>query len=156
MCRCESGWSPQFRWAEVDRLSSTIRRRTVRGESLGGPGLIPGMECLRSITPLAHPILRNFTETSPQTTASGRRHLLRRGYSRSSTAIERPDSSGKCEFDSHRERQFRRAVEFGLSVKSARMSGFKSRPSRQMAGFPTRSLSVINQGRAAVLWLSNW
>ena len=23
MCRCESGWSPQFRWAEVDRLSST-------------------------------------------------------------------------------------------------------------------------------------
>ena len=41
-------------------------------------------------------------------------------------------------FDSHRERQFRRAVEFGLSVKSERMSGFKSRPSRQMAGFPTR------------------
>ncbi len=26
----------------------------VRGESLGGPGSIPGMECLRSIMPLAH------------------------------------------------------------------------------------------------------
>ncbi len=32
--------------------------RTVRGESLGGPGSIPGMECLRSITPLAHRIGR--------------------------------------------------------------------------------------------------
>ena len=48
-----------LRWAEVDRLSSTIRRAYVRGASLGGPGSIPGMECLRSITPLAHPILRN-------------------------------------------------------------------------------------------------
>ena len=47
-------------------------------------------------------------------------------------------TSGKCGFDSHRARHFRRAVEFGLSVKSERMSGFKSRPSRQMAGFPTR------------------
>ena len=28
--------------------------RTVRGESLGGPGSIPGMECLRSITSLVH------------------------------------------------------------------------------------------------------
>src|SRR6267378_4214011 len=43
-----------FRWAEDDRLSSTIGGRTVRGESLGGPGSIPGMECLRSITSLVH------------------------------------------------------------------------------------------------------
>ena len=64
--------------------------------------------------------------------------------------------SGRRGFDSHRERQFRRAVEFGLSVKRATASGFKSRPSRQMAGFPTRLSSVINQGRAAVLRLSNW
>ena len=28
--------------------------RTVRGESLGGPGSIPGMECLHSITLLVH------------------------------------------------------------------------------------------------------
>ena len=41
--------------------------RTVRGESLGGPGSIPGMECLRSITSLAHLILRNVIKTFPQT-----------------------------------------------------------------------------------------
>ena len=52
-------------------------------------------------------------------------------------------TSGKCGFDSHRARHFRRAVEFGLSVKSERTSGFKSRLSRQMAGFPARLLSVI-------------
>ena len=43
-----------LRWAEDDRLSSTIGGRTVRGESLGGPGSIPGMECLRSITSFVH------------------------------------------------------------------------------------------------------
>src|SRR5438874_5698262 len=37
---------------------------------------------------------------------------------------------------------FRRAVEFGLSAKRETASGFKSRPSRQMAGFPSRLLSV--------------
>src|SRR6516162_3565989 len=37
----------------------------------------------------------------------------------------------------------RRAVEFGLSVKSERMSGFEPRASRNMAGFPAPSLSVV-------------
>lgn len=60
----------------------------------------------------------------------------------SSTAIERPDASGGYEFDAHRECQFRRAVEFGLSDKRETASGFDPRPSRQMAGFPTRPLSV--------------
>ena len=55
-----------------------------------------------------------------------------RGYSRSSTAIEYPRPLGRRGFDSHRERQFRRAVEFGLSVKSERMSGFKPRAIRQL------------------------
>jgi len=65
------------------------------------------------------------------------------GYSRSSTAIEHTDVSGRRGFDSHRERQFRRAVEFGLSAKRETASGFKSCPSRQMAGFPSRLLSVV-------------
>src|SRR5512137_3052878 len=38
---------------------------------------------------------------------------------------------GKCGFDSDRECQFRRAVEYGLSVKREIASGFKPRPSRQ-------------------------
>ena len=29
MCRCESGWSPHFRWAEVDRLSSAKAKEGV-------------------------------------------------------------------------------------------------------------------------------
>jgi hypothetical protein len=61
-------------------------------KNLGGPGSIPGMECLRSITPLAHLILRNASGRFCKQTASVRRHSLLRGYSRSSTAIERPDS----------------------------------------------------------------
>ena len=47
------------------------------------------------------------------------------GYSRSSTAIERPKQFGERGFDSHRERHFRRAVEFGLSVKRETASGFE-------------------------------
>src|SRR5512135_3534210 len=38
---------------------------------------------------------------------------------------------GRCGFDSHRECQFRRAVEHGLSVKREIASGFEPRPSRQ-------------------------
>ena len=63
----------------------------MRGESLGGPGSIPGMECLRSITPLAHlnfPRARHMLSSGQ--TASGIRKGAR--YSRSSTARERPDS----------------------------------------------------------------
>jgi len=47
----------------------------------------------------------------------------------------------------------RRAAEFGLSVKSriCGTSGFKSRPSRQSAGFPARSLSVAVFRRVAGL-----
>jgi hypothetical protein len=41
-------------------------------------------------------------------------------------------------------RVFRRAVESGLSEQRETASGFKSRPSRQMAGFPTRLLSVAS------------
>jgi len=39
----------------------------VLGESSFAPGSIPGMECLRSITPLAHLILRNANSEHPQT-----------------------------------------------------------------------------------------
>ena len=51
--------------------------------------------------------------------------VLPRGQSRSSTAIEHPKQFGRCGFDSHRARYFRRAVEFGLSVKRATASGFE-------------------------------
>ena len=54
------------------------------------------------------------------------------GPPRSSTATERPDASGKRGFDSHRERQFRRAVEFGLSAKRATASGFEPRAIRRL------------------------
>ena len=46
---------------------------------------------------------------------------------------------------------FRRAVEFGLSVKRATASRFKSWPSRQMAGCPGRLLSVATFRRVAGL-----
>ena len=64
------------------------------GESSIAPGSIPGMECLRSITPLAHLPLPKRDVTLPS--AQNRvRELCKKlapfvGYSRSSTAIERP------------------------------------------------------------------
>jgi len=42
---------------------------------------------------------------------------------------------------------------YRLSEKSR--AGSNPAPAAIMAGFPSRLLSVINQGRAAVLWLSN-
>src|ERR1041385_8041495 len=53
--------------------------------------------------------------------------VLVRGQSRSSTAIEYPNRFGRRGFDSHRARNFRRAVEFGLSVKRETASAFKPR-----------------------------
>ena len=91
-----------------------------------------------STSPLAHPTLPKWQQNRIRDLLSQLAWI--RGQSRSSTATERPDTSGKCGFDAHRARQFRRAVECGLSVKSERTSGFKSRPSRQMAGFPSRLL----------------
>ena len=58
------------------------------GESSSAPGSIPGMECLRSITPLAHPTLPYRQQNRVRKL---RNYLVRLvGYSRSSTAIERP------------------------------------------------------------------
>ena len=60
---------------------------------------------------------------------------------------------GRCGFDSHRECQFRRAVEFGLSVKSERTSGFKPRPSRQYGWVPNSPLvrQQSGPGRCALV-----
>ena len=55
-------------------------------------------------------------------------HLI----TRSSTAIERPDSVWEMWVRCHRARQFRRAVEFGLSVKRETASAFKPRTIRQL------------------------
>ena len=55
-----------------------------------------------------------------------------------------------CQLESLRQHRllsiesFGRAVEFGLSVKRETASGFKPRPSRPMAGFPTHLLSVFH------------
>ena len=70
------------------------------------------------------------------------------GYSRSSTATERLDASGRCGFDSHRERQFRRAVEFGLSGIVPLLRDERVRPpcNRATDCFPSRSLSVVDLG----------
>jgi hypothetical protein len=88
------------------------------------------MECLRSITPLAHLTLPKRQQNRIRDLRP--KFARTRGQSRSSTAIEYPRPLGRRGFDSHRERQFRRAVEFGLSVKSERMSGFKPRAIRQL------------------------
>ena len=129
--------------------------RTVRGESLGGPGSIPGMECLRSITPLAHLTLPKWQQNRIRDLRW--KFARTRGQSRSSTAIEHPKKFGKRGFDSHRARQFRRAAEFGLSVKRETASAFKPRTigqpmDSQLALCPSFSFF----GWADVLRLSNW
>ena len=124
------------------------------GENSSALGSIPSMECLRSITSLAHLSLLKHDHGLPS--AQDRvRDLSKQYYSgcgltRSSTAIEHSDTSGRCGFDSHRERQFRRAVEFGLSVKRVTASGFESRPSRQ-DGWVPNSFFVRRRFRAGPL-----
>jgi hypothetical protein len=79
-----------------------------------------------------------------------------RGQSRSSTAIERPKRFGRRGFDSHRARQFRRAVEFGLSVKRETASTFKPCTIGQLMDSQLASLSVVSFGMGrCVLSLSN-
>ena len=58
---------------------------------------------------------------------------------------------GRCGFDSHRECQFRRAVEYGLSVKREIASGFEPRPSRQY-GWVSISPLVRRIARAPALF----
>ena len=79
-----------------------------------------------------------------------------RGQSRSSTAIEHPKRFGRCGFDSHRARQFRRAVEFGLSVKRETASAFKPRTIGRLMDAHLASCPSFLLGWAAVLRLSNW
>ena len=76
-----------------------------------------------------------------------------RGQSRSSTAIEHPKKFGRRGFDSHRARQFRRAVEFGLSVKRETASAFKPRTIGQPMDSQLASLSVVpfGMGRCALV-----
>ena len=78
-----------------------------------------------------------------------------RGQSRSSTAIEHPKRFGRRGFDSHRARHFRRAVEFGLSVKSRNFgaSAFKPRTVGQLMDSQLASLSVVpfGMGRCALV-----
>ena len=75
------------------------------------------------------------------------------GQSRSSTAIEHPKRFGRRGFDSHRARQFRRAVEFGLSVKRETASAFKPRTIGQPMDSQLASLSVVpfGMGRCALV-----
>ena len=113
------------------------------------------MECLRSITSLVHRHLpKRDIRCARLRTASTKfvRKRGLRGQSRSSTAIEHPKRFGRRGFDSHRARQFRRAVEFGLSVKRETASAFKPRTIGPTDGFPTRLLSVVlflRMGRCA-------
>src|SRR5258708_34436673 len=83
------------------------------------------MECLRSITPLAHLTLPKRQQNRIRDLRS--KFARTRGQSRSSTAIEHPKKFGSRGFDSHRARQFRRAAEFGLSAKRETASAFKPR-----------------------------
>ena len=133
----------------------------MRGESLGGPGSIPGMECLRPITTLAHLTLPKVQPCLPlgQTASVIRKGA---GYSRSSTARKHPDSSGRFGFDSHQARHFRRAAELGLSGKAGNRERLRTPHYRATGGFPTRLLSVsafFNFRRVAALGyrlISTW
>ena len=157
MCRCESGWSPQFRWAEDDRLSSTIRRAY-------RPWQKPwrsGFDSRHGVPPFDHATCPSDFAQNGNKAASAicvRSQFARtRGQSRSSTAIEHPKKFGRRGFDSHRARQFRRAADFGFSVKRETASAFKPRTIGQpmdshLAFCPSFSFF----GWAAVLRLSNW
>ena len=59
--------TPIFDGPKLIGYPPPIRRAYRLGESHSGPGSIPGMECLRSITSLAHLILRNVIKTFPLT-----------------------------------------------------------------------------------------
>jgi hypothetical protein len=76
-----------------------------------------------------------------------------RGQSRSSTAIEHPKRFGRRGFDSHRARQFRRAVEFGLSVKRETASAFKPRTIGQLMDSHLASCPsfLFGMGRCALV-----
>ena len=136
------------------------------GARSSAPGSIPGMECLRSITSLVH---RVFPNARPWVAFGPNRIrevcapcVLLRGQSRSSTAKEHSEKFGRRGFDSHRARQFRRAVEFGLSVKRETASAFKPRTigqpmDSQLALCPSflfwmgRCASVIKLGSSTAL-----
>ena len=135
MCRCESGWSPHFDGPNVAGYRSKPKGwlLTLREP----PGVSP---VSRVRVPLAKPRICGstcpsyFAEAQPSLRAGsephppgGRSFALPCGQSRSSTARERPEEFGRRGFDSHRARQFRRAVEFGLSVKRQTASEFKPR-----------------------------
>src|SRR6266516_3737351 len=118
------------------------------------------MECLRSITPLAHLTLPK-TATKPHPGICAR---SLRGLADSPVVQPRENARiqfGRCGFDAHRARQFRRAVEFGLSVKRETASAFKPRTIGQLmeshlASCPSSWPCASTLGWAAVLRLSNW
>ena len=89
------------------------------------------MECLRSISLLAHLNLPKLaTRPHPRSAPRGLRGLADSPVvqPRENTRIQ----SGRRGFDSHRARHFRRAVEFGLSVKRETASAFDPRTIGQL------------------------
>ena len=120
------------------------------------------MECLRSITPLAHLTLpKTATKPHPRICA---RSL--RGLADSPVVQPRENAriqSGRSGFDAHRARQFRRAVEFGLSAKAASCPQSGSNPvqldnrlTTHLASCPSsfrmgRCASVIELGSSTAL-----
>ena len=143
--------SSYFRWAESCRLSLAnegvvAHRERAAGRKSGVAGSNPACETpylrhhLSIVICLGHSSCGRGEKTSANRVAWSRGKA---GPTRSSTAIEHPDStSGRCGFDAHRERQFRRAVEFGLSGKAGNRERVRIPHHRATDGFPTRSLSV--------------
>ena len=111
------------------------------------------MESLRQHHSLSIVFCRSAACTAGRLkTASARRgnFALPWGQSRSSTAREHPVEFGRRGFDSHRARQFRRAAEFGLSVKRETASAFKPRTIGQpMDSHLASCPSSIRMGRCA-------
>ena len=161
MCRCESGWSPQFRWAEDDRLSSTIRRAY-------RPRRKPwrsGFDSRHGVPPFDHVTCpSSFAEAATFAAHGSEPHprslCESAGFADSPVVQLRKNAriqSGRRGFDSHRERQFRRAVEFGLSVKRETASAFKPRTIGQLMDSHLASCpSSFRMGRcASVIELSS-
>ncbi len=109
------------------------------------------MECLRSITPLAHLTLPKRQQNRIRDLRS--KFARTRGQSRSSTAIEHPKKFGRRGFDSHRARQFRRAAEFGLSAKRETASAFIPRTIGQLMDSHLASCPsfLFGMGRCALV-----
>ena len=105
MCRCESGWSPQFRWAEVRRLSLqtegvVAHRERAAGRESGVAGSSPACEAPYLRQHLSIEFFRRAVElglSAKRETASGfkSRPSHQNGWVPSSSLVRLASSTGR-------------------------------------------------------------